>query len=141
MRDIARIMLPFALAPVLMACPPAKFPQVRAIEVRLDGLGRDLATFDQVALDTGFIVHQRSHQVEGTTYFRYYQSPDRCCLGIGLGKSHHEAVWTFGVSDPYAEVREFRAPECAKYAGFREALVAKVGAGRVVVERPMLGCS
>jgi hypothetical protein len=128
-----------AMAPLLAlaACPPAKFPQVQAIHVRVSEIARDLATFDQVAIETGFVVNERSHEVEGLTYFRYYQNPVRCCLGIGLAKRHQESVWTFGVSDPYAEVREFRAAECATYAKFREALFAKVDKSRVLKDDPI----
>lgn len=136
-----RIVAGLAIALALAACTtPARFPQIDAIEVRAGEVKRDLEAFDQVAVDVGFSVNERDHRVEGLTYFRYYQSPTRCCLGIGLAMREQDPVWEFWASDPYAGVREFRTPECAKFARFREALIAKVGRARIVQERPLPGC-
>jgi hypothetical protein len=130
-----------AAALALAACvTPARFPTQRAMQLRVDDHNRDLAVFDQVAAATGFTVTDRSHRDEMVAWFRFYQNPGRCCLGVGLGKRHDEPIWEVWPSDPYAGVGAFRAPECAMYANFRETLVAKIGIARIIEERPLTGC-
>jgi hypothetical protein len=128
------------LATTLLFAAPNMFQDgpyaFTTIEITSDDLARDIRTFDEVATSVGFVIKMRNDRLgpERDTTKRAYQNPARCCFRLQLERRTEAPVLSIFVLDLGHVSSRFRPEECALYARFRQALVARIGAARIVRE-------